>query len=69
MSKQLRRYQFHPKPSPPGQTLGPDLTGAKTLPKGQSLCTKSLPYGQNRESKAPPQGHKVRKFYKCIHKL
>ena len=48
---------------------GHDLKGAKTLPPGQSLCTKTLPSGQNRESKAPLQGHKVRKFRKCIHKL
>ena len=38
---------------------GHDLKGAKTLPLGQSLCTKTLPSGQNRESKAPPLGHKV----------
>ena len=27
------------------------------------------PSGQNRESKAPPPGHKVRKFHRCIYKL
>ena len=36
---------------------------------GQSLCTKTLPSGQNRESKAPPPGHKVREFYKYIYEL
>ena len=41
----------------------------KTLPSGQSLCTKMFPPGQNRESKAPPPGHKVRKFHRCIYKL
>ena len=50
---------------PPGH----DLKGAKTLPPGQSFCTKTLPSGQYRESKAPPPGHKVRKFHKCIYKL
>ena len=50
---------------PPGH----DLKGAKTLPPGQSLCTKTLPSGQNRESKAPPPGHKVRKFHKYSFKL
>ena len=35
------------KTIPPGH----DLNGAKTLPPGQSLCTKALPSGQNRESK------------------
>ena len=38
-------------------------------PPTLSLCTKTLPSGQNRESKAPPPGHKVRKFHKCIYKL
>ena len=38
-------------------------------PSGQSLCTKILYPGQNRQSKAPPPGHKVRKFHKCIYKL
>ena len=38
----------------------------KTLPRGQSLCTKNLSPGQNRESKAPSLAHKVRKFHKCI---
>ena len=40
--------QNHPPP-------GHDLKGAKTVPPGQSLCTKTLPSGQNRESKAPPR--------------
>ena len=44
---------------PPGH----DLRGTKTLPSGQSFCTKTLHSGQYRESKAPPPGHKVRKFH------
>ena len=47
---------------------GTRLEGGKTLPPGQSLCTETLPSRQNREPKAPPLGHKVRKFHKCIHK-
>ena len=54
-----------PWDKPPGH----DLKGATTLPPGQSLCTKTLPSGQNRESKAPPPGHKVRKFHERIYKL
>ena len=54
---------------PPGQTPGHDLKGAKPLPPGQSLCTKTLPSGQNRDSKAPSQGHKVREFLKYIYEL
>ena len=50
---------------PPGH----DLKGTKTFHPGQSLCTKTLPSGQNRESKAPPPGHKARKFHKYIYKL
>ena len=62
-------YQFHPKPSPHwNKPPGHDLKRAKTLPLGQSLCTKTLPSGQNRESKAPFPGHKVRKFHQCIYK-
>ena len=38
--------------------LGHDLKGAKTLR-----------LGQNRELKAPPPGHKVRKFHKYVYKL
>ena len=34
-----------------------DLKGAKILPPGQSLCTKTLPSGENRDSKAPPLWH------------
>ena len=52
-----------------GQTPGTRLEGSKTVPPRQSLCTKTLPSGQNRESKAPPPGHKVRKFHKYIYKL
>ena len=46
------------KTIPPGH----DLKGAKTLPTGQSLCT-------NKESKAPPLRHEVKKFHECIYKL
>ena len=42
---------------------GTRLEGSKTLPPGQSFCTKTLPSGQYKESKAPPPGHKVRKFH------
>ena len=35
----------------------------------ESHCVQNLPSGQNRESKAPPLGHKVRKFHRCIYKL
>ena len=52
----------HPPP-------GHDLKGAKTLPPGQSLCTKTLPSGQKRDSKAPPPGHNVGEFHKHIYKL
>ena len=48
---------------------GHNLKRAKTFLPGQSLCTKTVPSGQNRESKAPPPGHKVRKFHKYIYKL
>ena len=58
----LMQVSISSKTIPPGD----DLKGAKTLPPGQSLCTKTLPSGQNRESKAPPSGHKVRKFHECI---
>ena len=54
--------QNHPPPPPQGH----DLKGAKTLPPGQLLCTKTLPSGQNRESNAPPLRHKVRQFHKCV---
>ena len=56
-------------PPPRDKQPGHDLKGAKTLPPGQSLCTKTLSSGQNRVSKAPPPGHKVRKFHECIYKL
>ena len=62
-------YQFHTKLFPPGQTPGLDSKGAKPSSLGQSLCTKNPPAGKNRQSKAPPPGHKVRKFRKCIYKL
>ena len=48
---------------------GTRVEGSKNRPPGQSLCAKTLPLGQSRESKAPPPGHKVRKFHKCIYKL
>ena len=51
-----------PPPPLPGQTCKTRLEGSKSLPLGQSFCTKTLPSGQYRESKAPPPGHKVRKF-------
>ena len=54
-----------PRDKPPGH----DLKGAKTLPPGQSLCTKTLSSGQKKESKGPPQGHKVREFHKYIYEL
>ena len=57
---------FIEPPPPPPHPRGHDLKGAKTLPSGQSLCTKTLPSGLNRGSKAPLLGHKVRKFHKCI---
>ena len=56
-------------PPPRDKPLGHDLKGVKTLPQGQSLFTKTLPSRQNRESKAPPPGHKVRKCHKQIYKL
>ena len=65
----LCRYQFHPEPSNLGQTPGTRLEGSKTPPPGQSLCTKSLSSGQNKESEAPPPGHKFKKFHECIYKL
>ena len=52
----LSRYQFHPKPSSPGQTPRTRLEGGKNPSPGQSLCTETLPSVQNRESKAPPPG-------------
>ena len=67
----LCRYQFHPKepnpsPLPPPPPPRTRLEGSKTFAPRQSLCTKTLPSRQNRESKAPPQGHRVRKSHKCI---
>ena len=55
----------------PETNPGHDLNGAKPSPLGQLLCTKTFPppLGQNRESKAPPLEHKVRKFRECIYKL
>ena len=47
-------HNHPPRDKPPGH----DLKRAKTLPPGQ-----------NRESKAPPSGHKVSKFHKCTCKL
>ena len=43
---------------------GTRLEGSKNpSPPGQSFCIKTLPSRQYRESKAPPPGHKVRKFH------
>ena len=55
--------QNHP---PPGQTPGTRLEGSKNPPPGTIIVS---PSGQNREWKAPPPGHKVRKFHKYIYKL
>ena len=57
----LCSYQFHPKPSPRDTTRR-----GKTLLPGQSLCTKTLPQDKIRNSKAPPSGHKDRKFWHCL---
>ena len=65
----LLQVSISSKTIPLGQTSGTRLEGSKNPPPGQSLCTKTLPLGQNRESKAPPLGHKVRKFHECIYKL
>ena len=59
----------HPPPLSRDKPPGHDLKGAKILPLGQLLCTKTLPSGQERESKAPPPGHKVREFHKHIYEL
>ena len=56
-------------PHPPGQTSGTRLEGAKALLPGQSLCTKPSPWDKTGSQKAPPSGHKVRKFHGCIYKL
>ena len=48
--------------------LSKTISPAQTPEIGLEVC-KKLPSGQNRESKALPLGHKVRKFHKCIHKL
>ena len=45
---------------PQDKPLG--LEGAKTLPLGQSLCTKTLPSGQNKEQKPYPQDIKLVNF-------
>ena len=56
----LSKYMFVMQVSISSKTIlpdrppGHDLKEAKTLPPGQSLCTKTLPSGQNRESKTPP---------------
>ena len=65
----LMQVSMSSKTIPPGQTPGTRHEGSKIPPPRQSLCTKTLPSGQNRESKAPPPGHKVRKFHKYIYKL
>ena len=54
---------------PPATTPETRLEGGKHLTWGNLLCIKTLPSGQNRESEALPQGHKVKKFHKCIYKL
>ena len=53
------------------KTISPQDTTqkGKNPPPGQSLCAKVLPLRQNRESKAPPPEHNVRKVDKCIYKL
>ena len=48
---------------------GTRLERSENRPPGQSLCTNTLPSGQNRESKAPPPEHKLRKFHKYVYKL
>ena len=42
---------------------------SKTIPSETIIVYKTLSSGQNKESKAPPLGHKVRKFHECIYKL
>ena len=45
------------------------LEGSKAPLPATIIVYKTLPLGQNRESKAPPLGHKIRKFHECIYKL
>ena len=61
---------IHNHPPPPGQTPGTRLKGSKNLPPpGTIIVYKTLPSAQNRESKAPPPGHKIREFHKYIYEL
>ena len=53
---------------PPGQAPRKRLEGSKNPPP-RIIVYKTLPSRQNRESKAPPPGPRVSKFYKYIHKL
>ena len=48
-------YQFHSKPSPPGQTSGTRLEGDKNPPPRQSLCTKTPPQDKTGNQKPHPR--------------
>ena len=60
-----------PPPPPKDESPGHDSKRTKTLPPGTVIVYKNAPPRQNRESKAPPPGHKdkVGQFHKCIYKL
>ena len=63
----LSQYKFLVQVSISSKTipLAHDLKGAKTLPRGNHCVQKLSP----QDKKAPPLGHKVKKFHKCIYKL
>ena len=56
-------------PSPPWTNFRTPFKGGKNSSPGTIMVYKNPPPTQNRETKAPPQGQKVRKFYKCIYEL
>ena len=67
----LCRYQFHPKPSPLGQTPGTQLERNKNLSlSGQMFVYKNPPWDKTGSQKPPPLGHKAKKITNvCIYKL
>ena len=64
----LCRYQFHPKPSPLGQTPGTQLERNKNpSPRDNHYVQKPSPRDKTGSQKPPPLGHKAKKFHKGMY--
>ena len=64
----LCRYQFHPKPSPLGQTPRTRFERNKNpSPQDNHYVQKPSPRDKTGSQKPPPLGHKAKKFKKCMY--